>query len=57
MLAQALFKDQKYDAYNIKQQELGLDKQTFITQMVPRDQSGPTFVTMYEPINGEGDVI
>ena len=51
--AQALFKDGKLDAYDRKIAETKLSKSEFVTQMTPRDLSGPIYVDIVEPISGE----
>lgn len=52
-VAQALFKDEKYDAYDRKMIEYAVTKQEFIQQNTPRDRSGATYIDTVEPVSGE----
>lgn len=49
--AQALRKDNKPD-WKDKLTEAQISKQQFIAEMSPRDQSGPTYIQIVEPIDG-----
>jgi hypothetical protein len=52
-LAQAFLKDGKLAEYQQKMAETAIAKQGFINELVPRDKTGPTMITMVEPISGE----
>ena len=52
-LAQAFLKDGKLAEYQQKIVEAQAAKQQFVTELVPRDKTGPTMITMVEPISGE----
>lgn len=54
-VGQALFKDGKLDAYDRKMGEARVSKQEFVTQMTPRDLSGPTWIDVVEPISADDD--
>ena len=52
-LAQAFLKDGKLAEYQQKIVEAQAAKQQFVTELVPRDKTGPTMITLTEPISGE----
>lgn len=53
VVAQAYGKDEKWDAYDRKMGEVNADKQTFISQISPRDKTGPTYIRITEPVEGD----
>ena len=52
-LAQALFKDQKSNEYSAKITEANMEKINFVGNIVPRDKTGPTMISIVEPISGD----
>ena len=51
--ANALLKDGKQNEYRDKLTEAAAGKQNFVTKIVPKDQTGPTFIDIVEPIDGD----
>lgn len=52
-VAKASFLDDKLDKYDRKIGELNKMKQEFVTNIVPRDKTGVTYVDVVDPIDGE----
>jgi hypothetical protein len=56
-LAQALFLDGKTNEYDRKLGEANVSKEQFVNEIVPHDQSGPTYIEIREPISGDDYVL
>lgn len=52
-LAQALFLDGKINEYDRKLGEANESKSSFVSEIVPRDRSGPTYIDITSPISGD----
>lgn len=52
-LAQAYLKDNKLNEYRDKTTEATSVKRDFVNKIVPRDKTGPTQVTIVEPVSGD----
>lgn len=53
VVAQAYGKDEKWDAYDRKMGEAGRGKQAFISEITPRDKTGPNYIRFTEFIDGD----
>ena len=54
-LSQALFKDSKIVESQKSMIEANTDKLSFVSNIVPRDQSGPELITLTDVTTGEDD--
>ena len=52
-LAQAFLKDGKLAEYQQKIVEAEAAKRNFVTELTPRDKTGPEMIILKEPISGE----
>ena len=52
-LAQACFLDEKLEQYDRKMTDAQRDKLSFVTEIVPHDASGPTYIDVVEDVGGD----
>lgn len=55
-VAKAAFLDNKLEKYDRKMGELGSMKNDFLSNIVPRDRTGPQYIDLVDPTNGEDEL-